>query len=72
MISRLTSKPQVAFFIVVELVMFPFACGVMLDFSTLVLFPEATIESRVAFFMYAPITAAFYHWLIGQNNLLVC
>jgi hypothetical protein len=59
---------QVALFIVVELVMFPFGCGVMLDLSTLVFFPDVTVESRVVFFLYAPITAAFYHWLIGEGH----
>ncbi|KAF8586361.1 hypothetical protein K439DRAFT_961991 [Ramaria rubella] len=56
---------KVALFIVVELVMFPFGCGVMLDLSTVILFPDASVETRVAFFLYAPVTTAFYHWLIG-------
>ncbi|KAF8518939.1 hypothetical protein BU17DRAFT_48138, partial [Hysterangium stoloniferum] len=56
---------KVALFIVVELVMFPFGCGVMLDFNTLPLFPETSTETRLAFFIRAPVTAAFYHWLIG-------
>ncbi|KIJ55634.1 hypothetical protein M422DRAFT_199944 [Sphaerobolus stellatus SS14] len=56
---------KVALFIIVELVVFPFGCGIMLDYSTLRLFPEASLETRLAFFARAPVTASFYHWLIG-------
>lgn len=38
----------------------------MLDFSTLPLFPDTTVEIRLAFAQRSPITAAFYHWLIGR------
>ncbi|GJJ11157.1 hypothetical protein Clacol_005388 [Clathrus columnatus] len=58
---------KVALFIIVELVMFPFGCGVMLDLSTLPLFPDTTVEIRLAFASRAPVTAAFYHWLIGNK-----
>ncbi|KAG1839691.1 hypothetical protein F4604DRAFT_1835027 [Suillus subluteus] len=48
---------KVAMFIVIELVIFPLGCGIMLDISSL--------ESRAAFFTQAPLTAMFYHWVAG-------
>ncbi|EJD07670.1 uncharacterized protein FOMMEDRAFT_101037 [Fomitiporia mediterranea MF3/22] len=56
---------KVAIFILIELVVFPLGCGVMLDFCTLQLFPDATVRSRMSFFAYAPVTATFYHWMVG-------
>ncbi|KAF9266796.1 hypothetical protein L218DRAFT_955901 [Marasmius fiardii PR-910] len=56
---------KVATFIFVELVVFPFCCGVVLDICTIWLFPEANLASRAVFFYQAPLTAAFYHWIAG-------
>jgi E3 ubiquitin-protein ligase MARCH6 len=56
---------QVAMFIIIELVVFPLGCGIMLDICTVWVFPEASIESRAAFFTQAPLTAMFYHWVAG-------
>ncbi|PIL24929.1 hypothetical protein GSI_12816 [Ganoderma sinense ZZ0214-1] len=56
---------KVAAFIVVELVVFPLGCGVMLDVCTVWLFPQGSFRSRAAFLMYAPLTAVFYHWVLG-------
>ncbi|KAI5118672.1 hypothetical protein M0805_003610 [Coniferiporia weirii] len=56
---------KVAVFIVIELAVFPLGCGMMLDFCTLQMFPNATLRSRLTFFAYAPVTATFYHWMIG-------
>ncbi|PFH51012.1 hypothetical protein AMATHDRAFT_143498 [Amanita thiersii Skay4041] len=56
---------KVAAFIFVELVTFPFGCGIVLDLTTIWLFPEANLASRVAFFVQAPLTAIFYHWIAG-------
>ncbi|TFK17884.1 hypothetical protein FA15DRAFT_675738 [Coprinopsis marcescibilis] len=56
---------KVAGFIFIELILFPFACGVVLDASTVWLFPEASLQSRAAFFGQAPLTAMFYHWIAG-------
>ncbi|KAI0294319.1 hypothetical protein B0F90DRAFT_1757507 [Multifurca ochricompacta] len=55
----------VATFIIVELVLFPLGCGINLDLCSIWLFPEASLESRIAFFQYAPLTAIFYHWVVG-------
>ncbi|KAJ3511235.1 hypothetical protein NLJ89_g4212 [Agrocybe chaxingu] len=56
---------KVAAFIVIELVVFPLGCGIVLDLCTVWLFPEANIHSRIAFFTQAPLTAMFYHWIAG-------
>ncbi|KAI1796687.1 hypothetical protein LXA43DRAFT_986618 [Ganoderma leucocontextum] len=56
---------KVAAFIVVELVIFPLGCGVMLDVCTVWLFPQGSFRSRAAFLMYAPLTSVFYHWVLG-------
>lgn len=56
---------KVAAFIIVELVVFPLGCGVMLDICTVSLFPQGSLRTRVAFLAHAPLTSAFYHWVIG-------
>jgi len=56
---------KVAGFIIIELVVFPLGCGVMLDICTVWLFPQGSFRSRAAFLMFAPLTAAFYHWVLG-------
>ncbi|KAH8104046.1 hypothetical protein BXZ70DRAFT_888328, partial [Cristinia sonorae] len=56
---------KVAGFIIVELVVFPLGCGVMLDICTVWLFPQGSFRSRAAFLMFAPLTSAFYHWVLG-------
>lgn len=69
---------KVAGFIFIELVLFPFACGLMLDACTLWMssIPSyhlsipyssagASLQSRIEFFGAAPVTAMFYHWVGG-------
>ncbi|KAH9962695.1 hypothetical protein BC827DRAFT_206711 [Russula dissimulans] len=56
---------KVATFIIIELVLFPLGCGINLDLCSIWLFPEASLQSRIAFFQYAPLTAIFYHWVVG-------
>ncbi|RPD64449.1 hypothetical protein L226DRAFT_484485 [Lentinus tigrinus ALCF2SS1-7] len=56
---------KVAAFIIIELVIFPLGCGVMLDVCTVWLFPQGSFRSRAGFLMYAPLTAVFYHWVLG-------
>lgn len=62
---------QVAIFILIELVLFPLGCGIMLDLCTLQLFPNASITTRFIFFKYAPVTATFYHWMVGTMFMYV-
>ncbi|KAJ3931188.1 MAG: hypothetical protein NXY57DRAFT_1081369, partial [Lentinula lateritia] len=56
---------KVASFIFIELVTFPLGCGVVLDICTLWFFPGASYVSRMEFSYQAPLTAIFYHWVVG-------
>ncbi|CAG8740158.1 11008_t:CDS:2, partial [Acaulospora colombiana] len=56
---------KVAFFVAIELVIFPIICGILLDLSTLPLFPEATPSTRIDFYFESPITSTFLHWFTG-------
>ncbi|KDQ50759.1 hypothetical protein JAAARDRAFT_81797 [Jaapia argillacea MUCL 33604] len=56
---------KMAAFITIELVIFPLGCGIILDLYTIWLFPDTTLDTRIAFFRYAPLTATFYHWVAG-------
>ncbi|GBE86611.1 hypothetical protein SCP_0904900 [Sparassis crispa] len=56
---------KVASFIIVELVIFPLGCGVMLDLSATWLMPQGDMRDRLAFLRLAPITTTFYHWVMG-------
>ncbi|CAG8693758.1 11360_t:CDS:2, partial [Ambispora leptoticha] len=58
---------KVAFFVVIELVIFPIICGILLDLSTLPLFPDATPLSRFNFYLESPFTSIFLHWFIGTG-----
>ncbi|PKK66367.1 hypothetical protein RhiirC2_784876 [Rhizophagus irregularis] len=56
---------KVAFFVAIELVIFPIICGILLDLSTLPLFAEATPSTRLEFYLESPITSTFLHWFTG-------
>ncbi|KIY52974.1 hypothetical protein FISHEDRAFT_34386, partial [Fistulina hepatica ATCC 64428] len=56
---------KVAMFILIELGLFPLGCGTVLDLCSLWFFPEASFLTRTTFFMHAPVTAMFYHWVAG-------
>lgn len=58
---------KVFMFIVLELVIFPAICGILIDLSTLPLFADATVASRWAFFTESPYTSIFLHWFIGTG-----
>ncbi|KAG2172819.1 hypothetical protein INT43_000169 [Umbelopsis isabellina] len=58
---------KVAFFISIELVLFPIVCGVLLDISTLPMFATATFASRWEFYQNHPITTIFIHWFLGTG-----
>ena len=70
-IHQRPNNSQVAIFIIIELFVFPLGCGIMLDLCTLKLFPNATLRSRMVFFAHAPVTAVFYHWMVGTMFMYV-
>ena len=62
---------QVAAFIIIELIIFPLGCGINLNSCTIWFFPEANFRARLVFVRYAPLTATFYHWVIGTMFMFV-
>ncbi|CAO3631806.1 unnamed protein product [Cunninghamella blakesleeana] len=60
---------KVVFFIVIELVIFPLCCGILLDGCTLPLFASATRETRYAFYESNPYSSCFLHWFFGTGFL---
>ncbi|KAI0369741.1 hypothetical protein BV20DRAFT_1044206 [Pilatotrama ljubarskyi] len=56
---------KVAAFIIIELIIFPLGCGLMLDVCSVWMFPHGTFRSRAAFLLFAPLRAVFYHWVLG-------
>lgn len=60
---------QLAFFMAIELLVFPFGCGVLLSISSLPLASLNAAQNRVAFALNSPIIAILLHWLAGT---MVC
>ncbi|KAI9275859.1 hypothetical protein BDA99DRAFT_496639 [Phascolomyces articulosus] len=58
---------KVFFFIVLELVVFPTVCGVLIDLATFPLFEDASIAARWEFFRANPYSVTFLHWFIGTG-----
>ncbi|KAL1918314.1 uncharacterized protein VTP21DRAFT_2974 [Calcarisporiella thermophila] len=58
---------KVAFFVAIELVVFPIICGILLDLSTLPLFPNNAARQRYEFHEHAPFTSLFMHWFLGTG-----
>lgn len=56
---------KVTFFIAIELMLFPLGCGILLDLSTLALFPESTVMSRIDYWRANPGIWTFFHWVLG-------
>ncbi|KAI0642432.1 hypothetical protein C8Q79DRAFT_917921 [Trametes meyenii] len=56
---------KVASFIIIELIIFPLGCGMMLDVCSVWMFPHGTFRSRAALLFFAPLRAIFYHWILG-------
>ncbi|KAI4521828.1 hypothetical protein K525DRAFT_279161 [Schizophyllum commune Loenen D] len=56
---------KVAFFIFIEIAVFPLGCGFILDASTMWMFSDVNVAARTEFFRHAPLTATFYHWVAG-------
>ncbi|KAK0943738.1 hypothetical protein LTR29_004716 [Friedmanniomyces endolithicus] len=56
---------KVILIISIEMLLFPFYCGLLLDLAFLPLFATATLASRWAFAGSAPYTFCFVHWFVG-------
>lgn len=49
----------------IELVAFPFYCGLLLDAVFVPFFIRATLQARLQFFSQFPFTSLFLHWVVG-------
>lgn len=49
----------------IELAVFPFYCGLLLDVVFLPAFHQITMVDRLTFFAKFPFTSLFLHWLVG-------
>ncbi|KAK0306371.1 hypothetical protein LTR01_006229 [Friedmanniomyces endolithicus] len=56
---------KVILIISIEMLLFPFYCGLLLDLAFLPLFASATLASRWTFAGSAPYTFCFVHWFVG-------
>lgn len=63
--SRVRLTSQLLFFMVIELVGFPFGAGIGLQICLLPLFPNATLASRFQDFIASPFLSVFVAWLFG-------
>lgn len=55
---------KVLFFLLIEIIVFPLGCGLVLDISTCPLF-GATLAERYASFLATPLSSAFIRWAVG-------
>ncbi|KAF9190282.1 hypothetical protein BGZ50_000313 [Haplosporangium sp. Z 11] len=56
---------KIAFFVAIEMIVFPLFCGIVIGMSTLPVFRDATVASRIAFYMNSPNWFLIIHWLVG-------
>ncbi|KAF9913002.1 hypothetical protein EC991_005870 [Linnemannia zychae] len=56
---------RIAFFVAMEMIVFPLFCGVAIGLSTLPVFQGATVATRIAFYRYSPNWFLLIHWLVG-------
>ncbi|KAF8929299.1 hypothetical protein BGZ58_009030 [Dissophora ornata] len=56
---------KIAFFVAIEMVIFPLFCGVVVAVTTLPVLPGATLASRWAFYLQSPNWSIIMHWLVG-------
>ncbi|KAI8998301.1 hypothetical protein BC832DRAFT_241987 [Gaertneriomyces semiglobifer] len=64
--SWFLTASKFTFFLTIELGLFPFFCGVLIDYFTMPVFgPAITISTRLVFHHKHPVTSVFLHWLAG-------
>lgn len=56
---------KVLFFILLELAVFPWGCGLLLDYTLLPLWPSTTMADRWQQLVHAPVSISFTHWTVG-------
>ncbi|KAG0012247.1 hypothetical protein BGZ80_000100 [Entomortierella chlamydospora] len=60
---------KIAFFVSIEMILFPLFCGVVIGFSTLPLFKDASFTTRIAFYRISPFWSLVMHWFVGTAFL---
>ncbi|KAG0318326.1 hypothetical protein BGZ99_005746 [Dissophora globulifera] len=63
--SRCLERSIIAFFVAIEMVVFPLFCGIVVAVTTLPVLPGATLGSRWAFYQQSPNWSIIMHWLVG-------
>ena len=64
--SGIVKAFKLCFFLTIELAIFPFFCGVLLDLCMLPVF-GSTVASRITFHYAYPNSSRFLHWLVGTS-----
>ncbi|KAF9585353.1 hypothetical protein BGW38_002782 [Lunasporangiospora selenospora] len=65
LLHQLSLILKIAFFVAIEMVVFPLFCGIVVGVTTLPVLPGATIASRWAFYQQSPNWSIIMHWLVG-------
>ncbi|KAI1117156.1 hypothetical protein F5Y14DRAFT_405040 [Nemania sp. NC0429] len=68
-LNQASGVMKVILIISIEMLVFPFYCGLLLDVALLPLFEDTTLKSRVLFAYNYPLTSIFVHWFIGTGYM---
>lgn len=69
MLKQASGVMKVILIIGIEMLVFPFYCGLLLDVALLPLFEDATLKSRLLFTLNNPYTSCFVHWFVGTGYM---
>lgn len=69
LLKQASGVMKVILIIGIEMLVFPFYCGLLLDLALLPLFEDATVRSRILFTMNSPYTSCFVHWFVGTGYM---
>jgi E3 ubiquitin-protein ligase MARCH6 len=69
LLKQASGVMKVILIIGIEMLVFPFYCGLLLDIALLPLFEDATVRSRILFTVNSPYTSCFVHWFVGTGYM---
>lgn len=69
LLKQASGVMKVILIIGIEMLVFPFYCGLLLDMALLPLFEDATVRSRILFTLNSPYTSCFVHWFVGTGYM---
>lgn len=58
---------KAALFFIIEIILFPTLCGLLINLATIPFFSETDIATRLAYHVRAPLSSGFVTWLAGTN-----